>query len=71
RVSRRVGLAQLKHHFATFAHRALVKYLRHRARSITGTQASAVTALRLSATALAPVLSTDPARSARSPAVME
>jgi LysR family transcriptional regulator, hydrogen peroxide-inducible genes activator len=32
RVSRRVGLAQLKHHFATFAHRALVKYLRHRAR---------------------------------------
>jgi acyl-CoA reductase-like NAD-dependent aldehyde dehydrogenase len=30
--SRRVGLAQLKHHFATFAHRALVKYLRHRAR---------------------------------------
>jgi hypothetical protein len=36
---------------------------------MTGTRASAVTALRLSATAFAPVLSTDPARSARSPAV--
>ncbi len=28
RVSRRVGLAQLKHHFATVAHRALVEHLR-------------------------------------------
>ena len=32
RVSRRVGLAQLKHHFATVAHRALVGHLRHSAR---------------------------------------
>jgi len=32
RVSRRVGLAQLKHHFATVAHRALVERLRHSAR---------------------------------------
>ena len=32
RVSRRVGLAQLKHHFATVAHRALVEHLRHSAR---------------------------------------
>jgi hypothetical protein len=27
-----VGLAQLKHHFATVAHRALVERLRHSAR---------------------------------------
>ena len=32
RVGRRVGLAQLKQHFATVAHRALVEHLRHSAR---------------------------------------
>jgi LysR family hydrogen peroxide-inducible transcriptional activator len=32
RIGRRVGLAQLKHHFATVAHRALVERLRHSAR---------------------------------------